>query len=101
MALDDEMVDHPNHGIEGVDALFAPLDKEVRIPPPIKDIGRHDIGKEETETGSRRSDSSVELVDKPTFKGWDSPEDPGNPRNWSFGKKAFHTAIPALYGFVV
>ncbi len=32
---------------------------------------------------------------------WDSPEDPANPRNWSFAKRVFHTAIPALYGFVL
>jgi len=32
---------------------------------------------------------------------WESPEDPGNARNWSKIKKILHTAIPALYGFVV
>ncbi|RDW67627.1 hypothetical protein BP6252_09023 [Coleophoma cylindrospora] len=40
--------------------------------------------------------------EKPTvIMEWDSPENPENPRNWSFGKRAFHTAIPALYGFVL
>lgn len=32
--------------------------------------------------------------------GWDGPQDQENPRNWSTWKKVFHTAIPALYGFV-
>ena len=32
---------------------------------------------------------------------WDSPDDVGDPHNWSFKKRAFHTAIPALYGFVM
>lgn len=32
---------------------------------------------------------------------WDSPEDVGNPKNWTVGKKIFHTAIPAFYGFTV
>ena len=32
---------------------------------------------------------------------WDGPFDQGNPKNWSLGKKIFHTAIPAFYGFGV
>jgi hypothetical protein len=32
---------------------------------------------------------------------WDSPEDIGNPRNWSTWKRVYHTSIPALYGFVM
>lgn len=32
---------------------------------------------------------------------WDIPEDTGNPKNWSLGKRIFHTAIPAFYGFTV
>lgn len=32
---------------------------------------------------------------------WDSPTDPDNPRNWPFKKRAFHTAVPALFGFVM
>lgn len=32
---------------------------------------------------------------------WDSSEDVDNPRNWTFSRRAFHTAVPALYGFVV
>jgi hypothetical protein len=32
---------------------------------------------------------------------WDSPEDPGNPKNWPRWKRIFHTSIPALFGFVM
>ena len=32
---------------------------------------------------------------------WESSQDIRNPRNWSFGKRVFHTLVPALYGFVV
>lgn len=32
---------------------------------------------------------------------WDSPTNNENPRNWGLWKKVFHTAIPALYGFVL
>ncbi|RKF64426.1 Polyamine transporter 4 [Erysiphe neolycopersici] len=32
---------------------------------------------------------------------WDAPTNEENPRNWCLSKKVFHTAIPALYGFVL
>ena len=32
---------------------------------------------------------------------FDGPNDPGNPKNWGFGKRVYHTSIPALYGFAV
>jgi hypothetical protein len=51
--------------------------------------------------GQTESDSDVESGKAPTFSEWDSVDDPGNPRNWPTWKKIFHTAIPALYGFVV
>jgi hypothetical protein len=51
--------------------------------------------------GKTESDSDVESGKAPTFSEWDSVDDRGNPRNWPTWKKIFHTAIPALYGFVV
>jgi hypothetical protein len=30
---------------------------------------------------------------------WSSPDDPENPYNWSFGKKAYHAGIIAAYAF--
>ena len=32
---------------------------------------------------------------------WSSPEDPGNPMNWSTAKKTYHSAIPSVYCFTV
>ena len=41
------------------------------------------------------SDDGEKLLD------WSGPDDPGNPRNWNFGKKVFHTLIPSLFGFIL
>jgi hypothetical protein len=81
------------------------LDKETQL--------NHDI-----EAPSNRNSTHSDMADKPgeldTSDGdtdleaglpqelvWDSSEDPGNARNWPTIKKVVHTAIPALYGFVV
>jgi len=32
---------------------------------------------------------------------WESMENKDNPRNWPFGKRVFHTAMPALMSFAV
>ncbi|TAQ86138.1 hypothetical protein B7494_g5538 [Chlorociboria aeruginascens] len=45
-----------------------------------------------------QQDVVVEATETITSE-WD--RDAGNPRNWSFSKRVFHTAIPALYGFIV
>lgn len=72
----------------------------------------------EIEASSKRNSASLDMPEKPEVPDsiggdtdletgpleeldWDSPEDPGNARNWSKIKKSLHTAIPALYGFVV
>jgi hypothetical protein len=72
----------------------------------------------EIEAPSERVSASIDAADKqegpdspggetnletgsPEELEWGSPEDPGNPRNWSMMKKVLHTAIPALYGFVM
>ena len=81
------------------------LDKETHM--------NHDIT-----APSHRNSTSLDMAEKPgepdTTDGdtdletgpaqelvWDSPADPGNARNWSTIKKVLHTAIPALYGFVM
>ncbi|KAH8598082.1 putative polyamine transporter 4 [Bisporella sp. PMI_857] len=69
------------------------------IPTTIKNTNERDLEKAEEGIGSP-NDSDHEDEKSPS-SGWDSPEDPGNPKNWSFGNKVFHTAIPALYGFVI
>ena len=30
---------------------------------------------------------------------WSGPDDPDDPHNWSFGKKAYHSGITASYAF--
>ncbi|TVY83941.1 Polyamine transporter [Lachnellula suecica] len=44
---------------------------------------------------------SAELTRTLTAQDWTGPDDPENPRNWPFGKKVFHTIVPALLAFVV
>ena len=68
----------------------------LRIPPAAKE-------KEfsEEQTPSPASDNDVESGKGPIFSEWGSSDDAENPRNWPTWKKVFHTAIPAMYGFVV
>lgn len=77
----------------------------IQVPQASKEMGREDIGKEEQDTGLSHEDtpneSDNEAEKAAQFSGWDSVDDPANPQNWGFGKKVFHTAIPALYGFVM
>lgn len=32
---------------------------------------------------------------------WDGPDDIANPKNWSFGKRAFNTALPGIFTFLM
>ncbi|TVY35235.1 Efflux pump rdc3, partial [Lachnellula cervina] len=52
----------------------------------------------ESDTPSAESENFGTPIDQ---LDWDSPEDLGNPQLWSTWKKVFHTAIPALFGFVL
>jgi hypothetical protein len=70
--------------------------ESVRIPPAA-----HGKSNLEGQTQLPTSDSDVESGIGPIFSKWDSVDDSGNPRNWPTWKKIFHTAIPAMYGFVV
>lgn len=38
--------------------------------------------------------------DRPVLE-WDGPDDPANPRNWPFSKRAFNTGIPAVLCFLM
>jgi hypothetical protein len=70
--------------------------ESLRIPPATKE--KNDS---EEQTPSPTSDSNVESNKGPILSEWNSDDDPGNPENWPTWKKVFHTAIPALYGFVL
>jgi hypothetical protein len=45
--------------------------------------------------------ASPVATEKTALVDWDSPDDPGNPKNWSVAKKVVHTAIPGFFGFSV
>jgi len=65
-------------------------------------IDTHEVPGSVAPGSSPRGSSDVEKqAVPPTALTWDSPDDPANPRNWPFGKKAYHTVIPALFGFVM
>jgi hypothetical protein len=77
-----------------IDESISP--EPLRIPSVAKE---KDVSEEQT--SSPTSDSDVGSGKGPIFSEWGSSDDAGNPRNWPTWKKVFHTAIPALYGFVV
>ncbi|MCJ1431239.1 hypothetical protein MMC27_000590 [Xylographa pallens] len=53
---------------------------------------------QDLEKDGTSSDSNTPLM---VLKDWDGQDDPGNPKNWSFGTKVYATAVPALFAFVV
>jgi hypothetical protein len=63
---------------------------------PVHHDSPVDIDKEERASASP-NDTDLETAKASTEIGWGGQ---GNPQNWSTWKKVFHTAIPALYGFV-
>ena len=75
------------------------VDKETR-PEDIEPSG----SSTSLDMAEKREPDSVGDTDLesglPVQLDWESPDDPGNPRNWPKAKKVFHTAVPALYGFV-
>ncbi|KAH7400207.1 putative polyamine transporter 4 [Cadophora sp. MPI-SDFR-AT-0126] len=76
-------------------------DLEEEVIPSRNSTSSDVATKEREETGSSASESDVEAASPIGQSEWDSPDEGENPRNWSFLKKALHTAIPALYGFTV
>lgn len=53
------------------------------------------------ESSLESTDGNGGHVEQTALVDWDSPDDPGNPQNWSLGKKIIHTAVPGLFGFSV
>lgn len=58
-----------------------------------------DIEKQSTRRDTEASPNPAARV--VTAQDWTSPDDPENPMNWSLRKKAYHTAVPGLFAFVV
>jgi hypothetical protein len=74
-------------------------DKEIEAPQDRLSASNDST---ERQQGPGSSGGGTDLVTGPPDElEWDSPDDPSNARNWSMKKKIFHTAIPALYGFVM
>ena len=85
--------------VTSVEGLFAPSegnhqqqDEENSANIPVKDVAKEELDIRSPNESDSETEKSL---------GWKSKDDAGNPKNWSFGKKVFHTAIPALYGFVM
>jgi hypothetical protein len=57
--------------------------------------------KEADDSDSTATETDAQAAIHSGILDWDSPDDVGNPRNWSFAKRVFHTAVPAFYGFLV
>ena len=57
--------------------------------------------KEADDSDSTATETDAQAAIQSGILDWDSPDDVGNPRNWPFAKRVFHTAVPAFYGFLV
>ncbi|KAI9846206.1 MAG: hypothetical protein M1838_001367 [Thelocarpon superellum] len=60
-----------------------------------------DVEKVGTHATEEAHDQEVPIRKAVTAQDWAGPDDPENPMNWPFGKKVFHTLIPAMSGFTV
>jgi hypothetical protein len=79
------------------------LDKEIdhRIESPSDNNSmKPEIADMKPSPDSADGDTDVE-AGLPGELEWNSPENAANPRNWPVVKKILHTAVPALYGFVL
>ena len=85
---------------ETEDALARPEIDEEAQRNSSESLDLAESTKEE-ELNSPTVEEELEKIRTGANLDWDSPQDGGNPRNWSFAKRVFHTLIPALYGFVV
>ena len=78
----DEDTSNPG-GYAGANPVDADLEKGVTSPTPESNA------------------DGVAVTKTVTAQDWTGPDDRENPMNWPFGKKAYHTLIPAVSGFTV
>ncbi|KAF7546034.1 hypothetical protein G7Z17_g8717 [Cylindrodendrum hubeiense] len=64
-------------------------------PIPLADTETKDI-----EAGSTSVDLDEPAPQDPNIVGWDGPDDPANPQNWTSGKKAMTVALVSSITFV-
>ncbi|KAH8646559.1 putative polyamine transporter 4 [Tricladium varicosporioides] len=76
-------------------------DIEAQAPEPLEKLPtRHEDAEEDS--SSSDGEELAQLGRLPTAKlEWESEHDVDNPRNWPAWKRVFHTAIPAIYGFII
>jgi hypothetical protein len=53
---------------------------------------------DEKEPGSE-APPNIPPPEQPNLTDWNSPNNPEDPHNWSFGKKAYHAGVTAIYAF--
>jgi hypothetical protein len=56
---------------------------------------------EEQRINEQLAGSNTPSADPVNLMDWNGPDDPENPHNWPTWKLAYHTTIPALFGFTV
>ena len=56
---------------------------------------------EEQRINEQLAGSNPPFADPVNPMDWNGPNDPENPHNWPTWKLAYHTTIPALFGFTV
>lgn len=88
-------------GVKGV------VDHDTPAPSEF-DISKEEIGgaaslpstpiNEEKESDA---DADIPSMRQPRVDDWDGPDDAENPHNWSMWSRAYHAAVPALFGFAV
>lgn len=80
--------------IHKTDTVIAGKNEKKSDAEPVKpEDGRRCSERPATENASFTS--PINPMD------WNDPEDPNNPHNWPPWKLAYHTMIPALFGFTV
>ena len=77
--------------------------QELPVTPTTHAGSLHgDVGDGIPESNGENIDKEIngspKQVNQDTLLVWDGPDDPDNPRNWPFRKRAFNTALPAIYG---
>jgi hypothetical protein len=65
-----------------------------------RDLERQ-VGNEKVINNDRHTSSASVYASIAKDLDWDGPDDPGNPYNWPVWQRVFHSAMPALYCFVL
>lgn len=105
-------VHHPDNSF--VDQDSSDADSSLEKPSPIEEHEREEV--EEPEKAPSNDDKDVEAGDPrleklqsrrsarslkdPNLVTWDGPDDPKNPKNWSYGRKWAATFVVSSFTFI-